>query len=208
MENPIFCDHIGNRTLNGTMGCCRLDNQDHPACRDNIRSGADVLENASMSNLVADCQNTTKIFYSKVQTDGFNATGALPRFRYSVCANAPNMLRYLGQGRLEPSIAEEVGRYVHETASEDSLKSITLAVTDCLTATCRNARNNTRCQTECAGVNLLVNSSTPNLQGLDRCMDLLCEGGSDVYSSLPYADADVVGIGVSNTIKNSHRSRS
>lgn len=181
------------------MRCCYPGDQDQPACRDNIKLGADKFSDANFLDVTVleRCQQPWKIFSSRLKDGDFNASDVLPRLRFSVCANAPNMARYLSQGRLEPDILEEVEQYISRNASEDSLKSITSAVTDCLTATCRNARNNTRCQRECAGTKLLSNSSTPNLTGVDQCLDLLCTGEGFVYDSLPYADSDVIGIGVS-----------
>ncbi|RYP12446.1 hypothetical protein DL765_007345 [Monosporascus sp. GIB2] len=40
---------------------------------------------------------------------------------------------------------------------------------------------------------MLLNSTRPNIGGVNECLNKLCTGG---YESLPYADADVVGIGV------------
>ena len=78
--------------------------------------------------------------------------------------------------------------------SVDDLMNITSGVTECLTATCHNARNDANCSTPCAAVNLLLNYTTPNVTGINECLGELCNGR---YNSLPFADADVVGIGVS-----------
>jgi hypothetical protein len=50
------------------------------------------------------------------------------------------------------------------------------------------------CREPCSSVNMLINNTSPNIEGINKCLFSLCEGG---FNSLPYADADVVGIGVS-----------
>ncbi|KAF2110545.1 hypothetical protein BDV96DRAFT_195126 [Lophiotrema nucula] len=54
-------------------------------------------------------------------------------------------------------------------------------------------QNRTDCRGRCSAVNLLINNTHPNIQGLNGCLNSLCTRG---YDSLPYADADVIGIGV------------
>lgn len=191
-QNPIFCDNIGDETSD--LRCCFPGDQSVPACRDNLKAGADTFESAFQHHHPVEyCQKPAFIYFSKSQNDGLRGNGGLPKVRFSTCVNVPNMARYLDQNALEPNISSQVGAYVSNNASIEDLKHVTAAVTDCLTATCRNARDKSKCKYTCSGVNLLINSTTPNITGIDECLGTLCQGG---YKSLPYADPDVVGIGV------------
>ena len=107
----------------------------------------------------------------------------------------PSIAGYPSQQHvLEPYITSSIANNISSTATNDDKKKGTHAVTECLTQTCRNARNRKDCRGPCSAVNLLVNSSMPDVQGISNCLLSLCSTG---YDALPYADADVVGIGVS-----------
>ncbi|CAO2655593.1 Nn.00g043960.m01.CDS01 [Neocucurbitaria sp. VM-36] len=191
--DPIFCENLGKSTDN--LQCCYPDDQNARTCRTNFNnpdvptfSGA-----CETRNCLHDCQDVSIIYSSKTQGDAYEGNGLAPIRRYLTCANVPNMAGYLSHDVLGSSIRSQVEKYIPRDDNAAALKNITSAVTECLTATCGNARHPNTCHTQCSGVNLLTNSSTPNVQGINQCLSTLCTGG---YDSLPFADADVVGIGV------------
>ncbi|KAH7386837.1 hypothetical protein DE146DRAFT_791929 [Phaeosphaeria sp. MPI-PUGE-AT-0046c] len=187
---PFFCSNIGNSTLN----CCDIDNQSSKKCHDLFSVGESVFDsNISAPDYLEDCTNLEFIYGSVLDNAAFAGTGTRPYQRYQVCASLSNMIDYRNQSLLEPNLRSKVQDYVPTNAPSDTLKHINLAVTDCLTATCQNARDVGHCRYKCSAVNLLINSTTPNVRGVHDCLHELCTGNQ---SSLPYADADVVGIGV------------
>lgn len=194
---PLFCDNIGN--TNDTLRCCYPNNQTASVCTRNFNNPAvDTFTGGCRSGqCLTDCQDVSIIYSSLLQDDAFEGNGSAPIRRYLTCANVPNMAGYLAQGVLSPDIRSQVERFIPNDASDDALKGVTSAVTGCLTATCSNARNKERCQSQCSSVNLLVNNTMPDVQGINLCLNTLCTGD---YQSLPYADADVVGIGVSQEV--------
>jgi hypothetical protein len=191
---PIFCDKIGT----ASPECCYTSEQNSPICRGIFSRDPSVFNDVCDDGLcLQHCAKPSFIFGSILDREAWDGTGVRPIMRYRTCANMPNMAGYLGQNLLEPTILSQVEDHLPKTASSDALKNVSLAVTDCLTATCRNARDVERCGYACSGVNLLINSTTPNITGLNECLNTLCTGNQ---SSLPYADADIVGIGVSTSL--------
>ncbi|KAH7089090.1 hypothetical protein FB567DRAFT_591202 [Paraphoma chrysanthemicola] len=191
--DPIFCDHIGNTT--NQPNCCFPDRQNTPICLANFNNPnkKTFTEGCRNGNCLQDCQDKKLIFSSLVQEDPTEGNGAGPMRRYSTCANVPNLAHYLSQRILEPNISSKVSQYIPEVDNIEALKNVTATVTECLTVTCQRARDSNICYRQCSSVNLLINTTTPNMTGLNQCLHSLCTGG---HSSLPYADADVVGIGV------------
>ena len=194
MQDPFFCDNIG-KEKNG-LNCCYPDDQNSQACRDNFNTSETVFTEHGaclQGTCIADCQNVTRLYSSIQQITSFQGNGQAPIHRYLICANVPNMARYRSQKILQPSLLPQVVPFIPGNVSDGALQNITLAVTECLTATCGQARDNKNCQVHCSGVNLLVNRTTPNIKGLNTCLNTLCEGN---HKSLPFADEDVIGIGV------------
>lgn len=193
--DPLFCDNVGE--TNNSLQCCYLDDQDSPICQENFNNPKKktFLEGCPNRNCITDCQNLTLLYSSILQVDPTEGNGKGPIRRYLTCANVPNMAQHFSRSVLDPKISMQIERHVSRDASIDSLKGITFTVTECLTATCRNARDKEICQNQCSSVNLLINSTTPNITGLNQCLNSLCTGN---YHSLPYADADVIGVGVSD----------
>lgn len=190
---PIYCESIGNTT--GSLNCCYPDDQTSPVCQSNFAADAKTFSDGCLyGNCLADCQKTVNIYQSIIQDEPTRGNGRGPIRRFQTCANVPAMAGYLSQHALEQNITASIGRHIPNTGTEDDKKKVTHAVTECLTQTCRNARSRTACGEPCSAVNLLVNSTTPNLQGINNCLMSLCTTG---YDALPYADADVVGVGVS-----------
>lgn len=191
--DPLFCEALGSTS--NKLHCCFPDDQDAQTCRNNFNNPnvPTFTQGCRTGNCLRDCQDVAVIYSSITQQDALEGSGVAPIRRYLTCANVPNMAGYLDQNVLEPNISSQIEKFIPRNAT-DELKNVTLAVTECLTATCRNARHPKTCEMQCAGVNLLMNSTTPNVPGLNQCLGTLCTGG---YDSLPFADADVVGIGVS-----------
>lgn len=189
---PLFCDNIGNTT--DQLDCCFPNEPTSQACRNNFNPNAKTFYGGCYNgDCLKTCSNVTDIYQSLAQDDPYEGNGSGPIRRYLTCANVPAMAGYLSQDVLEQNISSSIGAHVSREASGDQLKGVTSAVTDCLTSTCRNARNKSRCRDPCSAVNLLINNTTPSVQGVNSCLYSLCDGG---YNSLPYADADIVGIGV------------
>jgi hypothetical protein len=190
---PIYCDSIGLNPT--TLPCCQANNQSASACRSNFGPNNQTFTHVCLSgDCISDCRNVSLLYSSAIQDLAYFGNGQASIRRYEACANVPAMAGYLSAGILSPFISSSISPYISQNASNDGLKSVTLAVTECLTSTCSNARNRGRCKEQCSAVNLLINSTTPNVEGLNACLHNLCTGG---YKSLPYADADVIGIGVS-----------
>jgi hypothetical protein len=192
-SDALYCNNIGNKAF----GCCYASEQISQICRDIFLSNESWTRHVCTPHCLANCSDPAFIYGSKLQDNPDYGSGILPIQRYLGCVNVPNPAGYLRQELLEPSIRSQVEGHIPQNASSDSLKNVTYAVSDCLTATCRKSRKPDRCAYTCSGINLLINATTPNVVGLNDCMTMLCTGGPD---SLPYADADVVGIGVSTLL--------
>lgn len=193
-ESPLFCNNIGNTT--NQLNCCYASNQSSQTCRENFNNpDIDTFTGGCLNgDCLKVCSNVSTIYQSLTQIDPYQGNGQGPIRRYLTCANVPAMAGYLSQDVLGQDISSSIGNHVSPNASDDALKNVTLAVTKCLTTTCTYARNKGRCQNSCSSVNMLINSTTPDIQGVNECLYSLCKGG---YNSLPFADADIVGIGVS-----------
>jgi hypothetical protein len=191
--SPLFCNNIGNPAFD----CCYAANQSTEICR-NVFKDQQVFANVCDDDCLINCADVNYLYGSVLEVEGLKGSGIAPIRRYSTCANVPNIAGYLDHNILEPSILSQVEKYIPRNTSQDNLKRITFALTDCLTATCRNARQPSRCEYTCSGVNLLMNGTTPNVKGLSKCLETLCTGEE---RSLPFADADVVGVGVSAPVR-------
>lgn len=193
-QGGIFCYDIGNTTKG--FDCCFPDNQGAQICSDTFLANTHTTFSCLKDgDCIAACRNVSSIYVSLNQIDPYQGDGQGPIHRYQTCANVPAMAGYLSQENvLEPNISSAIAQHMPVHTSVDDLMNITSGVTECLTATCHNARNDANCSTPCAAVNLLLNYTTPNVTGINECLGELCNGR---YNSLPFADADVVGIGVS-----------
>ncbi|CAI6316941.1 unnamed protein product [Periconia digitata] len=191
---PLYCQDIGDPTKPG-LDCCYPDNPSSSACQAAFDSQAKTFgpNVCSSGNCLEDCSNVSTIYQSILEIDGFSGNGYGPKRRFATCVNVPAMAGYLSQSSLPSNITSAIGSNISPRAAESQLRRVTSAVTECLTMTCRNARSAEKCRQDCSAVNMLHNSTQPNLQGVDQCLTSLC---STQYDSLPFADADVVGIGV------------
>ncbi|KAI0023235.1 hypothetical protein F4780DRAFT_777015 [Xylariomycetidae sp. FL0641] len=198
----IACLDVGS---NSTLHCCTPQDLGSAACEavfapepgeQGILDPGCLPANTCNTDegLLDTCQNTAAIYTSFQQHGALEKNGTGPISRYAACVNVPSISRSLSAGLLPSNYSEAVSQYDLLNASDGALKNITLAVTDCLSSTCKVARNHTDCyQDLCAPTNLLVNNTTPNLAAIDRCLSWLCHSG---FAALPYADTDIVGVGV------------
>lgn len=149
----------------------------------------------SSSDCISDCADKTLLYTSFSQEDPDNGNGRGPVNRYQACVNLPSIVRYSLSDQFLQDFATEFEKYTAPNTTDLKLQEVTSTVTDCLSSTCRNSRRPNRCyDNHCSPVRLLANSSSPNITAIDECMVTLCSGG---FKSLPFADADIVGVGVS-----------
>ncbi|KAH8728544.1 hypothetical protein GQ44DRAFT_769508 [Phaeosphaeriaceae sp. PMI808] len=190
--NALFCDNIGKTSSD--VRCCYIDNQTAPICRQNFNASGPIFSGGcNNGNCILQCQNPKWLYKSDSQDDPSTGNGQAPIQRFRTCANVPAIAGFAAQGSLSEEIASLVGRHVPFDAPAASLRSVTSVVTECLTQTCKASRNQRACSGACSAVNMLKSSTIPDIGGVNECLNKLCTGN---YDSLPYADADVVGIGV------------
>ena len=190
LDVPIACSNIGS---GGNMSCCYTNDQSNPICESLFPPEGSFLENGCLtSNCVNNC-DPRKLYKSTLQQNGIG-NGEMPIFKYKACANIPSIASYASQGVLSPNITKSIQKFIFPHTTEDNLQDITSAVTDCISSTCRASRNSTFCYTDyCSPVKLLRNNTSPNLEAINTCLNTLCK---NTVKALPWADADVIGIGV------------
>ncbi|CAJ2513542.1 Uu.00g016610.m01.CDS01 [Anthostomella pinea] len=179
----VACIDIGSKD---GIQCYSLDDLSPPACRAAFPPGGrtGILDEGCRSN-----NRCTTTGGRRLQQRRLG-----PVRRFAACVNAPSISRLLTAELLPSNITDIVGQYDLLGASEGSLMSVTSDVTDCLSSTCRHARGSHRCYDQhCSPVRLLVNNTVPNLTAVDDCLGWLCNSR---YDALPYADSDVIGVGV------------
>ncbi|KAF2734237.1 hypothetical protein EJ04DRAFT_603366 [Polyplosphaeria fusca] len=193
MADNLFCDNIGNTT--DSLECCTISDQNSPICQTNFfNPNVYTFSNGCYNrSCIEMCQKRKSVYISDQQEDVFRGNGMGPKRRFLTCANVPAMAGYLDQKVIQQNLSDAMAPYIPDNRTNDDLRGITLAVTECLTSTCHSARNSTDCRGRCSATNLMINNTTPNIQGMNGCLYSLCHEG---YNSLPYADADVIGIGV------------
>lgn len=192
LANALFCDNVG-RTYSD-LRCCYINNQTSSTCHDAFNAtGPTFHGGCDDRDCVSQCQNTTSLFMSASQDDVITGNGLAPIQRFRTCVNVPTMAGFASHGVLSDEIAVLVNRHIASDVPPAGLENVTNAVTECLTQTCKASRRRRLCSRDCSAVNMLRNSTTPDIRGVNQCLNVLCTGG---YHSLPYADADVVGIGV------------
>jgi hypothetical protein len=190
LDVPIACSNIGS---GGNMSCCYTNDQSNPICESLFPPEGSFLENGCLNgNCVNNC-DPRKLYNSALQHNG-TGNGKMPILKYMACANIPSIASYVNQGVLSPNITESIQKFIFPHTTEDSLQDVTSAVTDCISSTCRASRNSTFCYTDyCSPVKLLRNNTSPNLEAINTCLNTLCD---NTVKALPWADADVIGIGV------------
>ena len=190
-NTTIACTDVGNSLSNPI--CCTANNLGSGACNAIFAPDRILDHGCKFRNCVDTCSDPRLLYVSHVQING-TGNGIDPIQRYAACVNVPTISQAMKQGALTGTNAVAAQRYLGRNATEDDLRKITSAVTDCLSSTCRVSRGKDGCYNEfCSPVKLLTDPSTPNIRGINNCINKLC---SSSYEALPYADADVVGVGV------------
>lgn len=210
LPNLIACDGLGKYlSLSDTVArdqCCYLNDQNSTACRRIFAPTTGLLDSACLTSpetcrLYGRCRSAESLYTSAEQNNEVG-NGSLLLARYKACANFPIIASFSSRGLLDPHIDEVVQKHLrvgpNESEFEATLEETTLAVTDCLSATCSSARDNSDCySTACSPVKLITNNTFPNIWGINECLNNVCNAGT---GALPWADADIVGVGVSSAV--------
>ncbi|KAH6704377.1 hypothetical protein BKA61DRAFT_740098 [Leptodontidium sp. MPI-SDFR-AT-0119] len=186
---PIACSNIGSE---GRLSCCYANDQNNAICED-LFGGSSFLANGCLTgNCINDC-SPRKLYNSTLQETSMG-TGQRPIAKYMACANIPSIAGYINQNVLSSNITNSIQGFISSHTTDDSLRNVTSAVTDCISSNCRASRNSKSCYTDyCSPVRLLRNNTSPDLEAINTCLNTLCGGG---VKYLPWADADIIGIGV------------
>lgn len=142
---------------------------------------------------ISDCQNLTSLYYLPVSFDPSQGDQAM--FFYNACLNLPTVYGFFKQGLLSAAYNGSLSGYFPDTVSVEALQTITSAVTHCLITTCDQSRDSQACTELCSPSNLLINSTTPSFNGVSECLYFLCTDYNG-HGGVPYANSDIVGIGV------------
>ncbi|KAM7184416.1 hypothetical protein V8F20_012239 [Naviculisporaceae sp. PSN 640] len=202
----LACDGLGTQPALSKLPCCHITDQDSPTCKRLFPAtlkqgllGKVCLGPDSTCPLFMNCSDVSSLYSSLEQTEQKGDGSWLIR-RYAACANMPTIATAAYGGNLTTGISNVVTGYIPPfpklklSGFETKLQSITSAVTDCLSSTCRASRDVDFCyEDHCSPARLLRNGTLPNLEGINDCMWTLCNADE---RALPWPDADVIGIGV------------
>lgn len=148
---------------------------------------------------VHDCQNYTRLFEEVpyLITEPFNTYGKSinnqpPNITlFGLCSNLANIY----DGISENTNAQLRDSYFPITSQDDvGLVSSTLAT--CLATTCDYSRDSQNCIAACDMPVLYSGGAATNLTAVTACLSMICGN----TCGLPYANQDVMGVGVSNII--------
>lgn len=206
-ETILACDGLGTQPTLSKLPCCHITDQDSPTCKRLFPPalkqgllGKVCLGPDTTCPLFTNCSEVSSLYSSLEQTEQ-KGDGSWLIKRYVACANMPTIATAAYAGDLSKKLSNVVSGYIPPlpqlklNAYETKLQSITSAVTDCLSSTCRASRDVDFCyEDHCAPERLLRNGTLPNLEGINDCMWTLCNADE---RALPWPDADVIGIGVS-----------
>lgn len=144
-------------------------------------------------NCVHDCLEPGDMYGNVSQAHPLEGTSYdPPPPLYAICYAVANMTRKIHDGLIPGEQADVLRPYFPYTQESD-LREVASAVTQCLTASCAEARPGSGCESFCSAPNVLLNSTTPSLFGLYDCMTGLCSNSKVI----PFANQDIIGIGVS-----------
>ena len=143
-----------------------------------------------------DCQDLERL-YSPVPSGIFasdaTAYGRPPNITFwSLCAGLTNITESFQAG-VAPEAEAATFQPFFNNKTQENLRSVTAATTQCWTDTCAKARWPDKCADPCAAVNILENQTVTQLKGTRECIQAVCSG----VDGLPFGNQDVVGIGVS-----------
>jgi hypothetical protein len=177
----VFCPGIGE-IPDPSRFCCTLGTPDR--CYDYYG----FFDECPSGNCIEDCKNATWLYDPLTQQ-----TVLSPFRKFWTCVNVPGVARLDQAGLLTPDGSARVQQYISQSTTVADLKNITSTVTQCLADTCSVARNSEQCFESCRPINLITNTTMPNVAGISTCLYDLCTANID---SLPFASEDIIGIGV------------
>lgn len=194
--DAFYCYPLGSPD---SIRCCTLESvstDTNSLCDLDIYPDLVTSSPCSTGDCVHDCQDLDLLYslYTSI-----SKTGSLLNVElYSFCVGIPNMYAYLNQGLMPPNVTDKITKLL-PAVTQDDLLNITNSLTHCLIGTCDQARDSTACRQPCSPASLLVNSFTPSIRGISHCMEALChtDWSLPITSSLPFANSDIAGIGVS-----------
>lgn len=210
MNDVVACDNLGSfislngRTTANTNACCHVRDQNSSVCKRLFAPTTGLLDSACLAspeecNLFTRCR-LPETLYTSAEQNNEQGNGSLLLARYNACANLPAIASLSNQGSLVSYIDDVVRPHLQlapraaDADFPDSLQQITSSVTDCLSSTCRHGREDNGCYNNfCSPVKMISNNTLPNVVGINDCLFSLCNAGT---GALPWADADIVGIGV------------
>lgn len=179
-----------------------FDTSNITALSDDEFLAAPFNELCPSGDCVEDCRDLARLF--QAVPDGVDA-GASTYGRpgsdqrvtlFSVCTN---MARAASIVPLSSAAESVKGYFPAESLAADNVTMVTSGIASCFASTCGLTREPAKCQDACSLDNLLASSSQLNFNlqsnntGALACVSRLC----DNTCGLPYADQDVLGIGVS-----------
>jgi hypothetical protein len=158
------------------------------------QSDLDVL--CPSHDCVQDCQNYTRLFEEvpyliteSFDTYGKSVNGKAPNITlFGVCSNLAEVYDSISAGTNLKS-AESY----FPLSSQNDIGRVSTTVASCLASTCDQSRENQNCIAACNMTVLYPNHSTTNLTAVTACLSMLCGN----TCGLPYANQDVMGVGVS-----------
>lgn len=146
---------------------------------------------------VQDCQNYTRLFEEVpyLITEPFSTYGKSfdnqpPSITlFGVCSNLVTIYEGISS---DTDAASQQSYFPASSANDTGGVSSTIA--SCLASTCDYSRESTNCISACNMTVLYSEGSTTNVTAVTECLSLLCGN----TCGLPYANQDVMGVGVSS----------
>ena len=144
---------------------------------------------------VQDCQNYTRLFEEVpyLITDSFEVYGKSINGQppnttlFGVCSNLGNIYDGIAAG-ITPQSTES---YFPLSRQEDT-GQVSSSLVSCLASTCDASREPQNCASACNMTVLYPSGASTNLTAVTGCLSLICGN----TCGLPYADQDVLGVGV------------
>lgn len=174
---------------------CQLTKNDTQCLNSSTFATQPFHELCPSGNCYTDCQNLTRLYSPFPDgitfTDAINYGTAPNVTLWPLCAAIANITEALENGIAPPKDADKFASYFNVSTLSDKLWASD-AATHCWTDTSSAARNHSKCADACAAVSLLESHYEPQFAGTRKCIQCLCHG----IDGLPFADQDIVGIGV------------
>ena len=156
---------------------------DQPCFTSATFASANLQDLCTSGDCVKDCLQPSSLYENVSQV---TYDQAIPL--YAICTATTNITRTVATTSDPPDVLTE-----HFPISDVSIfEQISASATTCLVETCQQGRHPEDCDRLCSPTHLLVNNTTPSLQGQSDCLMALCSS----RVALPFANADVSGIGV------------